>query len=52
MLQVWLTGLFLQSEHGIKMTASLEVSSKNKQQAVVHFLVSAGMEGAAAKPVL
>jgi hypothetical protein len=38
--------LSVQSDHGIKMTASLEVCTKDKQHAVVQFLVSVGMNGA------
>jgi hypothetical protein len=38
MLQVWfICSTFVLSEHGIKMTALLEVSTKDKQHAVVHF---------------
>jgi hypothetical protein len=31
------------SEHGVKMTASLEVCTKDKQHEIVRFLVSKGM---------
>jgi hypothetical protein len=44
MLQVWFScSLFVPNEHSIKMTAPLEVCTKDKQHAIVHFLVSEGM---------
>jgi hypothetical protein len=45
MLLVWFSySLFVPREHGIKMTASLEVCTKDKQHAIVCFLVSEGMK--------
>jgi hypothetical protein len=38
MLRVWFScNLFVPSEHGVKMTATLEVCTKDKQHAVVRF---------------
>jgi hypothetical protein len=38
MLWVWLScNPFVLSEHGVKMTAPLEVCTKDKQHAIVHF---------------
>jgi hypothetical protein len=46
MLRVWFScSPFMPSEHGVKMTAPPEVCTKDKH-AIVHFLVSEGMEGA------
>jgi hypothetical protein len=39
-------GPFVPNEHGVMMIASLEVCTKYKQHAIVHFLVSEGMKRA------
>jgi hypothetical protein len=47
-LRVWFNfSPFVRSEHGVKMTAPLEVCTKDKQHAIVRLLDSEGMKGAA-----
>jgi hypothetical protein len=47
MLRVWFScSSFVPNEHGVKMTAPLEVCTKDEQRAIVRFLVSRGMKGA------
>jgi hypothetical protein len=46
MLQVWFSySPFVQSEHGIKMTAPLQVCTKDEQHAIVHFLCLKELKG-------
>jgi hypothetical protein len=46
MLRVWFSCPFVPSEHDVKITAPQEICTKDKQHAVVRFLVSEGMKEA------
>jgi hypothetical protein len=47
MLRVWFSSsLLVSSEHGVKMTAALEVCTKDKQHPTVRLLASEGTKGA------
>jgi hypothetical protein len=47
MLRVWFSCIpFVLSEHDVKMTAALEVCTKDKKHATVRFLVYEGMKRA------
>jgi hypothetical protein len=46
MLRVWFSCTpFVPSEHGVKMVATVEVCTKDKQYAKVRFFVSEGRKG-------